>query len=124
IATQKHLSNDNEICVIVVEECSPHLFLFCAKFRSCHENAFLLEEGCLQCCSRDVGSCIPLLILVMRRALVICPRKPHESWCEPSSAIAVLVRICSGDNWQRNSISTASVRVVRWSKTNVLHMSC
>src|ERR1700757_5486850 len=53
---------------------------------------------------------------------VSCRRKPHESWCEPSSAIAVLIRICSGDRWQRKSISTASVRVVPCSKTNVLHM--
>lgn len=40
----KHLSYDGEICVILVEECSPHLFLLCVKFRICHECALLLGE--------------------------------------------------------------------------------
>jgi hypothetical protein len=78
MATQKRLGNDNEICVIVVEECSPHLFLFCAEFRSCHENAFLLKGG-YNVAPAVWQVAIRPLILVVRWALVICPRKPHES---------------------------------------------
>jgi hypothetical protein len=72
MATQKHLSNDNEIRVIVVEECSPHLFLSCAEFRSCHENAFQLE--------RSVDSWHQASFDYFR-ALDSNhrPRKPHES---------------------------------------------
>jgi hypothetical protein len=51
--------------VIVVEECSPHLFLFCAKFRSCHENAFLPKESVCNVASASSAVAIrPLLILV------------------------------------------------------------
>src|ERR1700677_4423006 len=120
---RKHLSNDNEICVIVVEECPPHLFLFCAKFHRRHEHAFPFEEGCSQFARATSAVAIRLLDLAAAGSSNLLSQR-HESWCEPSRAIAVLVRICSGDNWHRNSISTASVRVVRCSKTNIFHMSC
>jgi hypothetical protein len=61
----KCLSYDGKICVIVIEECYPHLFLFCAKFRSCHENAFLVSEqgGC------DVATAT--LGVAIRRSLIL-----------------------------------------------------
>jgi hypothetical protein len=66
--------------VIVVEECSPHLFLFRAELRSSHENTFLLERGVCNIAPAKLAIFIrPLLIFVVRRALVICPREPHES---------------------------------------------
>jgi len=78
--THKRLSYENEICVIVVAECSPHLLLFCAKFRSNHENAFLLEPGvCNVAPATSAVAIRPHLIPVVAGALLIYPRKPHES---------------------------------------------
>ena len=67
--------DDNEICVIVVEECSPHLFLF------------VLSSVAV----------IELFPLGKQRALDPSSQTSRIGGA-PSSAIAVLVRICSGDN--------------------------
>ena len=63
---QKHLGYDGEICVIVVEECSPHLFLFCKKFRSCHDDAFLSDEHGLPCFPFYVSGCRQTYLLKVR----------------------------------------------------------
>jgi hypothetical protein len=41
MATQKHLNCEGESCSLLTEKCSPHVFLTCLKFLTCHEWALL-----------------------------------------------------------------------------------
>jgi len=37
MATQKHLNCEGESCSLLADKCSPHVFLTCLKFLTCHE---------------------------------------------------------------------------------------
>ena len=41
MATQKHLNCEGESCLLLAEKCSPHVFLACLMFLTCHEWALL-----------------------------------------------------------------------------------
>jgi len=41
MATQKHLNREGESCSLLVEKCSPQVFLTCLMFLTCHEWALL-----------------------------------------------------------------------------------
>ena len=41
MATQKHLNCERESCPLLAVECSPHVFLICLKFLTCHKWALL-----------------------------------------------------------------------------------
>jgi hypothetical protein len=44
MATQKHLNCERESCPLLAEKCSPHVFLICLKFLTCHECALLPDS--------------------------------------------------------------------------------
>jgi len=37
MATQKHLNCERKSCPLLTDKCSPHVFLTCLKFFTCHE---------------------------------------------------------------------------------------
>jgi hypothetical protein len=39
MATQKHLNCEGESCLLLAEKCSPHVFLTCLMFLTCHKLA-------------------------------------------------------------------------------------
>jgi hypothetical protein len=41
MATQKHLNCKRESCPLLAKKCSPHVFVICLKFLTCHEWALL-----------------------------------------------------------------------------------
>jgi len=45
MTTQKHLNRERESCPLLNEKCSPHVFLICLKFFSCHECALLSVDS-------------------------------------------------------------------------------
>jgi|ERR1700677_2129545 hypothetical protein len=45
MTTQKHLNRERETCLLPAEKCSPHIFLICLKFLTCHECAFFLVDS-------------------------------------------------------------------------------
>jgi hypothetical protein len=39
MTTQKHLNCEGESCSLLAKKCSPHVFLICLKFLTCHKCA-------------------------------------------------------------------------------------
>jgi hypothetical protein len=45
MATQEHLNCEGESCLLLIEKCSPHVFLTCLMFLTCHKWALPTAWG-------------------------------------------------------------------------------